>query len=153
MIGLDHYNRSMMLWLLGKFRETEQKKWCPTHGIHYKVTPHQPRLKKLCDLLLFLSVGSQDVLSPFLLVSSLICNTFQGLCPDKGLLLPLIPEQDSSINFPNTTTISLVNICHCHTLYPHNICFITKSLYLYLFCSSYYPQTLVTTTLFSLYMS
>ena len=62
-------------------------------------------------------------------------------------------KKTTSINFPNTATISLVNICHCHTLCPHDICFITKSLYLYLFCSSYYPQTLVTTTLFSLYMS
>lgn len=48
-------------------------------------------------------------------------------------------NKTTSINFPNTATISLVNICHCHILCPHDIYFITKSLYLYLFCSSYYP--------------
>lgn len=42
MIGLDHYNRSMMLWLLGKVRETEQKNCIPLMEFLTK-SPHTSR--------------------------------------------------------------------------------------------------------------
>lgn len=53
MSGLDHYNRSMKLWLLWKFRETEQKKWCPTHGVPCS----HPTLAKAEEALFIFSTG------------------------------------------------------------------------------------------------
>lgn len=39
-IGLYHYNRSLMLWLLDEFIETEQGRWSPTNGFPCKATLH-----------------------------------------------------------------------------------------------------------------
>lgn len=64
-----------------------------------------PRPRKFCDslpsmLFIPLTVGSQDLLSAFLPVSSLACNSFQGLWSVKDLLLLLKPGQDYLYELP-----------------------------------------------------
>ena len=64
-----------------------------------------PRPRKFCDsfpsmLFIPLTVGSQDLLSAFLPVSSLACNSFQGLWSVKDLLLILKPGQDYLYELP-----------------------------------------------------
>ena len=65
-----------------------------------------PRPRKFCDsfppfmLFIPLTVGSQGLLGAFLPVSSLACNSFQGLWSVKGLLLFLKPGQDYLYELP-----------------------------------------------------